>query len=76
MRYDNDFKKKIVNMYNSGYSVQKLSYIYDISCGSIYNWIKQLDNDKKLICKKYDEIYELKTENLILRKAVAILAKK
>ncbi len=76
MRYDNDFKQKIVNMYDLGYSVQKLSYIYDISSGSIYNWIRKLDNDKKLMCKKYEEIYELKTENLILRKAVAILAKK
>lgn len=63
-------------MYNLGYSVRDLSCKYDVSGGSIYNWIKQLNKDKKLINKKYKEIAELKTENKILKKAISILTKK
>lgn len=39
-------KKKIVKEYVNGTSVQKLSTQYDVSRGSIYNWIELYDTRK------------------------------
>lgn len=39
--FNEEFKKMIVEMYEGGEPVSKLSDEYDVSRPTIYNWIKQ-----------------------------------
>ncbi len=83
-RYSEDFKKTIVDLYNSGHSVKEISSEYGISDVAVYKWIKKfspiknsndeitsLDDLEKL--KK--QIARLQEENTILKKAITIFAK-
>ncbi|MDF9411016.1 hypothetical protein E1B06_04680 [Brevibacillus laterosporus] len=40
-RYNKDFKRTVVDLYHSGYSVKELSSEYGISEVTIYKWIKE-----------------------------------
>ncbi|MBA4535550.1 transposase, partial [Brevibacillus halotolerans] len=40
-RYNEDFKRTVVDLYHSGYSVKELSSEYGISEVTIYKWIKE-----------------------------------
>lgn len=83
--YDEEFKKTIVDLYRSGKGVTELSREYGISTVNIYKWIRRFspietttgeitNNDEILKLKK--ELANLKEENEILKKAVAIFSKK
>jgi len=83
--YDEDFKKTLVDLYHSGKGVTELSREYGISTVNIYKWIRRYSpiktstgevtsNDEILKLKK--EIAQIKEENEILKKAVAIFSKK
>ena len=80
-RYDEDFKKTIVELYNSGKTQASLIREYDISQSAISKWIKQyssvtLDNGEVLTSKQIKQLQKrnamLEEENLILKKAIAI----
>ena len=84
-RFNDDFRKMVVNLHNSGQSVKDLSSEYGVSEVSIYRWIKDFtpvdSSDKDSLTPK--EAAEIQKENLkleqeleILKKAMAIFAKK
>lgn len=82
-RYNNEFKKTIVELYRSGTSVGDLHREYDVSEVTIYNWIKAhspIEGGDGLTPKDIAEIQKenlrLKQEVDILKKAMVIFAKK
>jgi len=83
--YDENFKKTIVNLYESGKSISDLSREYGVGKSVISNWIKKYQkittstgetttNDEILKLQKRNR--ELEQEVEILKKAVAIFSKK
>ena len=83
--YDEDFKKTIVNLYESGKSIADLSREYGIGHTNVRNWINKYqtittstgettNNDEILKLQKKNRELELEVE--ILKKAVAIFSKK
>jgi len=85
-RYDQDFKKMIVELYNTkGYTLANLESEYGIPAGTIQRWVKQftpiqIDNNDAMTPDEIKafrkEMAKLREENEILKKAMAILAKK
>lgn len=84
-KYSDEFKKTIIELYNTGKSLSVLSSEYGISKSTISDWIKNskpvvVNNGEVVTLKEYkalkQEIVLLKEENEILKKAMAIFAKK
>lgn len=83
-KYNDDFKKTIVELYHTGSSVSALSSEYGISEVTIYKWIKALTPiseetgslTPKDIAAIQKENLRMKQEIEILKKAMAIFAKK
>ncbi|RDY21390.1 IS3 family transposase [Criibacterium bergeronii] len=80
IRYDEEFKKSIVELYNNGRTQASLMREYDISQSAISKWIKlyssvEIDNGQILTAKQIKELQQnnakLEEENLILKKAIA-----
>ena len=81
-RYDEDFKRTLVNLYQSGGKTQAaLCREYRIAPMTLNRWIKQYstvetDNGEVLTAKQVKELQkrmtQLEEENLILKKAIAI----
>lgn len=80
-KYDEDFKKSIVNLHQSGKTQSELSREYGISLSAIGKWIKiytevKIDDDTIMTAKQIKELQKrnalLEEENLILKKAIAI----
>ncbi|WP_010580745.1 transposase [Liquorilactobacillus vini] len=80
-KYDIDFKKMIVSLYQNGEKVKDLTSEYGISDKNIYAWIKRYAKDKQTgisqdeylkLKKAYQKIQE---ENEILKKVLTIFAK-
>ena len=85
IRYSEEFKQQIVDLYRSGSSVTYLSREYGVANVTIYKWIKELSPIKvsekeEITSKEYEKmkkrIAELEMENEILKKATAIFARK
>lgn len=83
--FNEEFKKMIVEMYEGGEPVSKLSDEYDVSRPTIYNWIKQyktieISNDESTdlneMMKIKREMAKLKEENEVLKKCITIFSKK
>ncbi|MCI8363125.1 MAG: transposase [Clostridia bacterium] len=83
--YDENYKKTIVNLYESGKRKSDLTREYGISYTNINNWIKKYGTIKTSTGEvtTNDEIIKLKKKNLeleqeveILKKAVAIFSTK
>ena len=83
-QYDEDFKKTIVDLYESGKTIADLSREYGVGNTNIRNWINKYqkittttgeitNNDEILKLKK--ELQQVQLENEILKKAVAIFSK-
>ena len=56
IRYSDEFKQQIVNLYNSGQLVLELSREYGVAMVTIYKWIKQhfpvkIDDNKAIIAR-------------------------
>ena len=84
-RYNEDFRKTVVDLYHSGQSVKTLSSEYGVSEVTIYKWIKtyspiETSNGEEITPKDVEAIQKenlrLKQELEILKKAMAIFAKK
>ena len=80
-KYDEDFKKNIVSLYQNGKTQSQLSKDYGISISAVSRWIKlysevKIDDDTILTAKQIKELQkrnaQLEEENLILKKAIAI----
>ena len=83
--YDEDFKKTLVSLYESGKKLSELSREYGVNESTIRPWITKYGtittstgetttNDE--IIKLQKRNHELEQENEILKKAVAIFSKK
>ena len=76
-RYDEDFKKMIVELYHSGSSVSDLEREYGVTNVTIYKWIKDYSeieiDENTTVTKK--EMLEVKRENEKLKEELAILKK-
>lgn len=83
-QYDEEFKKTIVNLYESGKKISDLSREYGVGHTNIRNWINKYqtittstgettNNDEIIKLQKRNR--ELEKENEILKKAVAIFSK-
>ena len=85
-RYDEDFKKTIVNLYNSGNkTISELKREYGLSNVSIYKWIKDYSpittddgntTNNKEISQLKKELARTKEELEILKKPIAIFTQK
>ena len=85
-RYDQEFKQMIVDLYSTtDHTYASLESEYGISHGTIQRWVKQLTaidptSEKSMkpaeLKKLQKEMAKLRQENEILKKAMAILAKK
>lgn len=85
-RYDKDFKEMIVSLYNTtGRTLASLDSEYGIPAATIQRWVKQFtpiktSSDESItmdeVMKMKKEMVRMQEENEILKKAMAILAKK
>lgn len=80
-RYDEDFKRTLVELYHSGKTQCSLIKEYGISQTALSKWIKQYstvetENGEVLTAKQVKELQKrmakLEEENQILKKAIAI----
>ena len=80
-RYDDDFKKSLVALYQNGKTQTVLCKEYGVSANALSRWIKQYstvetDDGDILTAKEVHEMRkrmaQLEEENLILKKAIAI----
>ena len=83
-KYDEEFKKTLVALHESGKKISELEREYGINESSIRTWIKKYgtiatstgeitNNDEILKLKK--ELQKVQKENEILKKAVAIFSR-
>ncbi|WP_213818660.1 transposase [Garciella nitratireducens] len=74
IRYSDEFKQQIVDLYRSGKTVIDLSGEYGVSTVTIYN------SEETMTAKEYQtmkkRIAQLEKENEILKKATAIFSRK
>lgn len=80
-RYDEEFKRTIVDLYHNGKTQASLTKEYNISQTALSRWIKQFstvetDNGEILTAKQVKDLQkrmaQLEEENQILKKAIAI----
>jgi transposase len=80
-RYDEEFKKSIVSLFNNGKTQTALCKEYDISKSALAKWIKQFSTVKTedgeiLTARQVKDLQkrnaQLEEENVILKKAIAI----
>ena len=80
-RYDEEFKRTLVDLYHNGKTQASLIKEYGISQTALAKWIKQYstvetDNGEILTAKQVKELQkrmaQLEEENQILKKAIAI----
>ena len=80
--YTTEFKKTIVNLYRSGKTYNEIQKEYGISHSALANWIKlysevKIDDDTVITAEQIKALQkrnaQLEEENLILKKAIAIL---
>ena len=81
-KYDESFKKNIVALHQNGKTQTELSKEYGISVSAISRWIKlysevKVDDNTIMTAKQIKELQkrnaQLKEENIILKKALAIM---
>lgn len=81
-KFDEDFKKMILDLNQSGQSVEELAEQYGIATQTIYRWKKLYTKNEAtgmteaeiLAMKK--EMARMQEENTILKKALTIFAQK
>ena len=80
-KYDEDFKKSLVSLYQNGKNQSQLGREYGVSKSALSKWIKQystvqVDDGEVLTARQVKELQkrnaQLEEENLILKKAIAI----
>ena len=80
-RYDEDFKRTLVDLYHNGKTQVSLVKEYGVSQTALSKWIKQYstvetEDEEVLTVRQIKELQQrnakLEEENLILKKAIAI----
>ncbi len=80
-KYDDEFKKSLVSMYQNGKTQTQLAREYGVSLSALSRWIKlfsevKIDDQTVMTAKQIKELQKrnalLEEENLILKKAIAI----
>ena len=80
-RYDEDFKKSLVALFNNGKTQTVLSKEYGVPLSALGKWIRlyseiKTDDGEILTAKQIKDLQkrnaQLEEENLILKKAIAI----
>ena len=80
-KYDEDFKKSLVNLYHGGKTQTSLCKDYGVSFTALSRWVKQysevqIEDGSILTAKQIKDLQKknalLEEENLILKKAIAI----
>ena len=80
-RYDEDFKKSLVDLYHNGRTQTSIIRDYGVSQTALSRWIKQystvetVDGDiltAQQVKEMQKRMAQLEEENLILKKAIAI----
>ena len=83
--YDIDFKKTLVDLYQSGQSVTSLSKEFKVAATTLYKWIDAYSKDEKFgvsgvsndeLKQLKREIAKLKEQNEILKEAIVIFTSK
>ena len=81
IKYDDEFKKSLLSLYQNGKTQTQLCKEYGVSYSALSKWVKQFstvetDNGEVLTAKQVKELQkrnaQLEEENLILKKAIAI----
>ncbi len=81
-KYEESFKKNIVALHQNGKTQTELSKEYGISTSAISHWIKlytevKVDDNTIMTAKQIKELQkrnaQLEEENIILKKALAIM---
>lgn len=79
-KYDENFKKKIVQLHFEGKSATELSKECKVSLTTIYSWIKLYADKSAISLKEFTDIQKenkrLKQEVEILKQAMTILTSK
>ncbi|MFF2287432.1 transposase [Peribacillus butanolivorans] len=79
-KYDENFKKKIVQLYLEGRVATELGKEYKVSPTAIYSWIKLYADETAVSLKEFTNIQKentrLKQEVEILKQAMAIMTTK
>ena len=82
LQYDETFKKNIVALHQNGKTQTEVSKEYGISVSAISRWIKlysevRVDDNTVMTAKQIKELQkrnaQLEEENIILKKALAIM---
>lgn len=82
-KYDEEFKKSLVSLCQSGKTQAQLCREYGVSESALSKWVKQyslvqIDDGEVLTAKQVKELQkrnaQLEEENIILKKAIAIFA--
>ena len=80
--YNEDFKKMLVSLLDSGKSIKELTLEFEVSQASIHRWrnefkvTSETDKSESLKIKALEkELKEVKLERDILKKAVSIFSK-
>lgn len=80
-KYDEDFKKSLVSLYQNGKTQVQLCKEYGVSQSALAKWIRQystvqIDDGEVLTARQVKDLQkrnaQLEEENLILKKAIAI----
>ena len=78
-KYDDEFKKSLVSMYQNGKTQTQLAREYGVSISALSRWIKlfsevKIDDQTIMTAKQIKELQKrnacLEEENLILKKAI------
>ena len=84
-RYTEEYKNTIVELYNSGKTLSELNSEYGLPKSTILTWVKKskpvaVDNNKTITQADYQAMLKkmarIEEENEILKKAMAIFARK
>lgn len=83
--YTEEFKNTVVELYNTGKNLTELSSEYGIAKSTITGWVKKaepmaIDNGQSITRAEYQALMkkmaQMEQENDILKKAMAIFARK
>ena len=87
-KYEDSFKKQLVELYNNGKTYEDISNEYHVSKSALWKWIKFYNNsgsfkaidNKSQLEKDYKElekeVRQLRMENDILKQAALIMGRK
>ena len=86
--FTEEFKKQVVNLYNTGKAKNEIVKEYDLTRSTFENWIKNFNNtgsfkvsdnkteQEKELLKLQKELKQLKMENDILKQSALIMGRK